>query len=138
LRQTLGKYRGVYFEGFEKGFDALYPQSVQDLVGLEYDQRRPRLTEAIQARNKIFHGQLTSRSLTRDDLLEYVSDVRAWCEALAVNAFAQFGYDGFARNSFQKSEIAMLWRRFKLQFTGVQSYEDFIKQHMQRRAEGRN
>ncbi|MBI3669775.1 MAG: hypothetical protein HY237_08360 [Acidobacteria bacterium] len=132
LRQTLGNNCRVYFEGFEQGFDALYPRSVKDLVGPEYDRLRPRLTEAIEHRNKIFHGQLTSKHLTREDLLGYVTDVRTWCEALARNAFGELGYDGFARNSFRKSEIARLWERFKLQFTDVRSYGQFIQQHMQR------
>ena len=49
LRETLGKHNKVYFEGFEKGFDAIYPRSVKDLVGLEYDRRRQRLVEALPA-----------------------------------------------------------------------------------------
>jgi hypothetical protein len=133
LRQTLGKYHNVYFDGFEKGFDALYPQNIKDLVGLAYDESRQRVHAAIQVRNKIFHGQLTDLYLTRDDLLGYITDVRAWCEALAENTSAEFGYDGFARPSFQKSETPMLWQRFKVQFTDVQSYDVFIREHMQRR-----
>ena len=110
LRDVLGRNRAVYFEGFERGFDALYPQTVKDLVGAEYDRLRPRLDEAIDYRNKIFHGQLTSIYLGREDLLGFVADIRAWCEVLALGADVEFGYDGFARNSFQKSRIAQLWR----------------------------
>lgn len=124
--------REVYFEGFEKGFDALYPRSVSDLIGNDYARLRPVLKEAIEHRNKIFHGQLTSKSLSTDDLLAYVRDIRAWCEALADNAHAEIGYDGFARESFRKSANQDLARRLKVQFRDVGEYADFIRNQMQR------
>jgi len=111
LRDTLWDNRRVYFEGFERGFDALYPRSIKELVGVEYDRLRPRLNEAIDHRNKLFHGQLTSKWLTRDDLLEFVADIRSWCGALGDGAKAEIGYDGFARDSFQKSSVANLATR---------------------------
>jgi hypothetical protein len=103
LRKTLVDNRRVYFEGFEKGFSVLYPRGISDLVGSEYQRLRGRIDEAIDYRNKIFHGQLTSKNLTRDDLLAYVDDIRTWCKTLAESALAEVGYDGFGRNSFQKS-----------------------------------
>jgi hypothetical protein len=132
LRETLGSNRHVYFEGFVHGFDALYPRSIKKLIGAEHDQLRGRLAEAINNRNKIFHGQLTSCYLTREDLLDYVNDIRLWCRTLAEGALAEFGYDGFARNSFQKSQVPELYKRFKVQQLSVDTYADFIRQHMQR------
>lgn len=132
LRSSLSGNRKVYFEGFIRGFDALYPRSIRDLIGPSYDQLRPRLDEAIDHRNKIFHGQLTPKWLTREDLLGYVADIRSWCQALADAALAEIGYDGFARDSFLKSESTKLWERCKIQLIDVATYEQFIQQHMQR------
>ena len=132
LREALGDDRRVYFEGFVHGFDALYSRSVRELVGPEHDRLRGHLDEAIDHRNKIFHGQLTSRYLTREDLLGYVTDIRLWCRTLAEGALAEFEYDGFARNSFRKSQVPELYRRFKAQLLSVATYADFIGQHMRR------
>ncbi len=132
LRQTLVKNRRVYFEGFENGFNALYPRSISDLVGGEYPRLNGRLREATDHRDKIFHGQLTSRNLTRDELLAYVGDIRTWCKALAGSALAEFGYDGFAWNSFRKSTSPQLANRLKIQIENIAEYEDFVCQYMQR------
>jgi hypothetical protein len=132
LRQTLVDSRRVYFDGFENGFSALYPCSISDLVGGEYQYLRDRIREAVDHRNKIFHGQLTSNNLTRDDLLAYVGDIRTWCKTLAGSALTQFGYDGFAWNSFRKSAIPGLEKRLKIQIANIAEYEEFVRQHMQR------
>lgn len=132
LRETLIRNRNVYFEGFEKGFSVLYPRSISDLVGGEYQRLRDRIDDAIDYRNKIFHGQLTANNLTRDDLLAFVDDIRTWCKTLAESALAEFEYDGFGRNSFQKSTIPDLGKRFKVQIGTVADYAAFVRQHMQR------
>lgn len=132
LRKTLGDNRHVYFEGFERGFDALYGKAVKELIGAEYVRLRPRIDEAIDFRNKIFHGQLTSAWLSRSDLLSYVTDIRAWCETLANGSLAEFVYDGFARDSFRKSEVPGLVDRFKLRLADISEYADFIRRCMQR------
>lgn len=132
LRETLGKNRRVYFEGFIRGFDALYPRTVEDLIGAGYTQLRDRIDKAVDFRNKIFHGQLTGEHLTREDLLGYVGEIRTWCESLANGACRELKYDGFARNSFQKSEIDDLSQRFNLPFAHVADYEAFIKKYLQR------
>lgn len=133
LRDALANNRRVYFEGFERGFNALYPLAVRDLVGPDYDRLRPRLDEAIDHRNKLFHGQLTSKWLSREDLLQFVEDIRSWCEALATGANTKVGYDGFARDSFQKSAVADLSTRFKVKLANVQDYASFVQAYMQRR-----
>jgi hypothetical protein len=133
LRSALGGNRHVYFEGFEWGFDALYSRTIRAIVGVRYESLRSRIAEAINFRNKIFHGQLTPHYLKRGDLLGLVKDVRGWCEVLAVGAEAELGYDGFGRNSFQKSTVEDVWKRFSIQITSVANYEDFIRQHMERR-----
>jgi hypothetical protein len=132
LRNTLAGNKRVYFSGFLAGFDALYPQPIRTLVGAQHDHLRKRLDEAIDHRNKIFHGQLTTRSLSREDLKELAADIKTWCTLLAVGANNEVGYDGFGRNSFRKSTMPNLSARFKLQLGAVADYEAFIRAHMQR------
>ncbi|MGH9500349.1 MAG: hypothetical protein ACRD3L_14500 [Terriglobales bacterium] len=132
VRHALVNNRRVYFDGFENGFNAIYPLSISTLVGSDYLPLRDRIREAVDHRNKIFHGQLTSNNLTRDDLLAYVGDIRTWCKSLAGSALAEFGYDGFAWNSFRKSTIPDLEKRLKIQIANVAEYEEFVRLHMQR------
>lgn len=132
LRAALEANHRVYFAGVLSGFDALYSQSIETLVGRDYRRLKQRLDEASQHRNKIFHGQLTAQGLSRQDLLSFISDIRTWCGELARGAVRELGYEGFGRNSFKKSAIPDIWRRFKVEFKTVRDYEAFIRQHMQR------
>jgi hypothetical protein len=132
LRAALESNRCVYFDGVLAGFNTLYPQSIETLVGPDYQRLKLRLDEASSHRNKIFHGQLTAQALRRADLVSLISDIRMWCGHLARGAFGEFGYDGFGRNSFAKSARADLWRCFRVQFNNVLDYEAFIRRHMQR------
>jgi hypothetical protein len=45
LRKCLERSKKVYFEGLERGFDALYHRRVRDLVGAEYERLHSRLDE---------------------------------------------------------------------------------------------
>jgi len=72
LRDILQKSKKVYFPGLERGFNALYPRSVEDLIGSGYEKLKRRLRDAGRHRNKIFHGQLTSEYLSREELVSYV------------------------------------------------------------------
>ena len=47
LREVLGNNRRVYFESFSAGFDALYPKSVQELVGHEGQEYPGRLRRLV-------------------------------------------------------------------------------------------
>jgi hypothetical protein len=133
LRQTLvNSY--AKFHGFEAGFNALYPRRIADLIGRDYRRLDLRLKEATEYRNKILHGELPAIRLTRAGLLDYVTDIRSWCKALARAALQEFEYDGFGRLSFQKSVVPDLWKRLKVQITTMEEYETFVREHMQRRA----
>jgi hypothetical protein len=132
LRAVLVHNRQVYLRGFLRGFDALYKRSVESLVGLDYQRLKTKLDEAIDHRNKIFHGQLTSRSLRATDLMSLLEDTRLWCTTLANSSGAEVGYDGFGRNSFQKSSIPDLWTRYRVQLGSIADYEAFVRAHMER------
>jgi len=132
LRDTLASNKRVYFEGIENGFNTLHPITVKALVGVDYDRLRGRLNEAIEHRNKIFHGQLTDKCLSREDLIDFVYDIRAWCDILARKANDSFGYDGFSRNSFQKSTDTKFFQSLKVNIESIADYEKFIRDNMQR------
>jgi len=70
--------------------------SVSDLIGARYDYLKRAADASYRNRQKIFHGQQTGQSLTRDALISRVGDIREWCELLSAGATARFGYDGFS------------------------------------------
>jgi len=133
LRSTLVQNRRCYFEGFERGVDAILPISVKTLVGSEYEQLRPLLSEATDVRNKIFQGQLTGKQLTRNDLFQYVRAVRRWCELLAISADREIGYDGFERNSFRKGRVGIA-KSFTQPLSDIAAYKRFLQDNVERRS----
>jgi len=126
LRSTLAANGRIFAEGFVQGLDALWPQSVETLVGVRHAKLRESLTRAIGARNKIFHGQVTDLGLDRDTLLALVADIREWCTLLAKAAEGAFGYDGFGRDSYRKGPNTNLHTRFGVQINSVLDYARFL------------
>ncbi len=132
LRKTLVANKRIYFEGFEKGIALIYPKPIRDLIGDRYETLRRRITESIEIRNKIFHGQLTDRNLSESDLIALASHIREWCGLLAHGAEAELRYDGFARNSFQKSSLRDLSERFLVKLDTIDAYRLFIAKNVAR------
>jgi len=130
FRGALADNKNVYFKGFINGIDNLYPNRVEDLIGAEYVGLLADLELARDYRNKIFHGQLTKKNLTRDDLFDFVLKIRKWCETLTTAAQAEFGYDGFARNSLQKSGKP-IYKNYRVFISSLDEYRDFIRKHME-------
>ena len=129
LKVVLETRTDVYFTGFTAGVDALAGFSVADLVGTEYTELWLALRTIYSIRNKVFHGQLTSRSLARRELLEMVATVRRWCELLAFGAQREVGYDGFGGSSFHKSCEALA-ASYKQQLASLDDYRQFIDRHV--------
>lgn len=133
LRDALEKSTKVYLDGLLAGWNALYPRSAGQLVGREYTRLRARLSAATKHRNKIFHGQLTAQGLSRPELAGFVTDIRAWCEALGTGAQSEVGYDGCGPNSFRKAPNATaLCAKYTAPFANLAGYRQFIKAHMER------
>ncbi len=126
LKTALAKEKGIYFESFIKGFDALQPTSIAALVGPENTRLSPVLDVVRQLRNKIFHGQLTGQDLSRGDLLCYVTDIQEWCRLLGEGAQLRFKYAGFD-DSFQKADDANLSAGFRASVSSVADYASFLK-----------
>ncbi|NPT34232.1 hypothetical protein [Paraburkholderia xenovorans] len=66
LKQVLGASRKAYFVGFERGINDLSRISIEEMVGQQYAELRPILSDALDVRNKVFHGQVTMRCLQRE------------------------------------------------------------------------
>jgi hypothetical protein len=132
LRETLAACTSVYFEGIVKGLNALSPVSVKQLVGPEYPRLWPRFKEFAQHRNKIFHGQITAKGLSRAQLLKNVSDIHVWCDSLGAGAERELGYDGFGRNSFRKSSVTNLENLPSVRLESISQYAHFIRTLMSR------
>lgn len=130
LRDTLAENKRIYFKEIEKCINSIFICSIEKMVGDDYKHLRARMEESIEFRNKIFHGQLTQRRLTREDLFDLVRDIRRWSEVLARGAGCHIGYDGFARNSFQKSTNKQLASQFIVNFNGIADYRNFLAQNM--------
>jgi len=124
LRDTLAD-RVVYFRDFISAWDKLYARSLKEIIGPDYDRLRTVLDEAIDYRNKIFHGQLTTKHLSRRDLITYAAQIRCWCRTLAAGSQLEIGYDGFGRNSFRKS-ASLLTDRLVAKMTSIRDYDNFL------------
>jgi hypothetical protein len=132
LKKALESSQRVYFAGVLRGWDALYPCSVEQLVGAQYARLKTRLDEAKGYRDKIFHGQLTSKGLSTSQLVALAQDIRAWCEAFGGGAQAAVGYDGCGRDSFRKARNASaLSATYKEQLASLADYRTFICRHME-------
>jgi hypothetical protein len=127
IRDALWSSKKVYFEGVLRGWDALHRRSIEDLVGSEYARLKGRLDAARPYRDKIFHGQLTSKGLSRSDLLGLAADIRAWCDALAVGTLAEVGYDGCSDSFHKARNAAALCTSYRENLPSLNDYRSFIK-----------
>lgn len=123
----------LYFEGFVKGFDALYSKTFQEIVGDHFDRLHSELARTENYRNKILHGQPTGKSLTAGQLTDEVNLIRDWCAFVSVGMATEIGYDGFTRNSFRKSATRNFSNRYKVKIADINELNTFIDRHMRRR-----
>ncbi len=131
IRNILFKNNRVYFEGFTKGFNTIYPVGVKDLIGKKYKQLLATVKESISIRNKIFHGQITDKKLTTTNLLDLTNDLSTWCWLLSNGAKNEIGYDGFGRNSLRRSEMD-LHPKFLIDINSLDDYRNLIEKVMAR------
>ena len=131
LRNALSDRR-LYFRDFVLAWEKLYARPLKEIVGSDHERLYAILNNAIDFRNKIFHGQLTARYLSRKDLITLVAQIRCWCRALAAGSQSEIGYDGFGRNSFHKS-ASPLTDRLVTKMNDVQEYVDLLVRMEERR-----
>jgi hypothetical protein len=127
LKEILSLNSDMYFENFIRGIDDIYLKRVEDIYGNDYTEDFKELIKiSKEDRNKIFHGQLTNKCLTRPEILTKIEKIKKWSKRIAENFDEEVGYDGFGRNSYRKSE-----RRIELRdpgrFSTITDYEIFLK-----------
>ena len=132
LINILAENLNVYFEGFINGFNKIYPKTVEEIFGINYQSSFDKLMDAKRYRNKIFHGQLTGKKLSRKGLELIIIDIRSWCSNLADKMNSEIGYDGFGRNSFRKSQYEINQRFIIKKINNRDDYKKFIKKYMER------
>jgi hypothetical protein len=126
LKDALAGEGKIYFEGFIRGFEALHPKTIGDLIGPDYARLQSLPDVVTKFRNKIFHGQLTGQELSRAKLIGYASGMREWCRLLGDGGRSYMGYDGFS-DSFHKAMDARFVAFYKRSVTSVDDYKDFLK-----------
>jgi hypothetical protein len=126
LKDALAAEEKIYFEGFIKGFEAIHPRAIADLIGSDYTRLRPVLDVITRHRNKIFHGQLTGQDLSRNDLLNHVAFLQDWCRLLGEGARHYMGYEGFD-DSFHKVTDTAFVSGYKLTLSSVNDYKKLLK-----------
>jgi len=130
LRNTLAANKRIYFEGFIKGFNLISSKSLSEIYGENYVNDIAYLINFEKDRNKIFHGQITSIGLKRDDLISRVNHIKKWCKNLADKIDNEIGYDGFG-DSLRKSK-SKLELKNEDRFDTFEKYANFLKTELQR------
>lgn len=126
LRKILADNKKIYLKHFIKGIDTVYPKTVEQIYGNKYSQDLKMIEEITKDRNKIFHGQVTDKRLSRKDLIDRVKLMEKWCENMAQKFLIEIGYDGFGRNAYRKSS-AKLNLINSDKFDTFEKYADFLK-----------
>lgn len=124
---TLSSNRNIYFKHFIIGIDNIYTKPIKEIYGPDYQSSFSSIEEVLKIRNKIFHGQLTGKNLSREDLVDKVTSIRFWCSKVADSFNLEIGYDGFARDSYQKSTNPYIFSQIQWPFDGIKKYSDFIE-----------
>ena len=122
------------FPQFVKGFDALYPVSIESIVGNSLytpfmGTDFPRIKGY---RNKIIHGQLTGKSLNANDLKKEIDIISNWCSKLAESMITEVGFDGFS-DSIRKNIRKNLATKYRITVSSAQELNTFIETHMKKK-----
>lgn len=124
IRNCIHENSRLYFKNFIKGFDKLSIQSVNHIVGEDYPKYMDKFDRFKSYRHKIFHGQLTDEKLSAKDLDSIIQEIRSWCKVLGENCYEIIGYDGFMRNSFQKSNKKL---ELKYQIESIEALNSLLE-----------
>jgi hypothetical protein len=125
LREVLTKNKEMYFQNFIKGIDLICIKTVEQVYGDDYTNDFKLIKLVTLDRNKIFHGQVTSSILSREELTERVELMKKWCKTLANRFSKEIGYDGFGRNSYHKSDSKLPMKNLD-KFDTLEKYANFL------------
>jgi hypothetical protein len=126
LITILARNRKLYFRHFQIGIYELSGIPISEIIVDHHDRLHQLMIRADRVRNKIFHGQLTGQSLSRDELLEFVVGIKEWCAQLSAGAKKQICYDGFSSPSYHKSINAAVAKQVSEKITSLKSYKTYL------------
>ncbi|MEW6649413.1 MAG: hypothetical protein AB1453_04395 [Chloroflexota bacterium] len=129
---VIASKRFLYFDNFIKGFDDLYPQNFESIVGS--DVYKPFLSTDFpriqKLRNKILHGQPTGKNLSANDLKKEIGAIQKWCQSVAESMMTEIGFDGLEWNSFRKNCNKNLAATYKVNISDLNMLNVFIETNM--------
>ena len=96
--------RNIYFKDVINGINLIYNKEIKEIYGGNFDDDFKSIINLKDYRNKIFHGQLTGKNLSRTDLEGFVTIMRKWSFQISKSFQDEINYDGFQRNSLTKSK----------------------------------
>jgi len=126
LREVLANNDKIYFKHFIKGVDKCYTKTVEQVYGEDYAIDFDRMNEITKDRNKIFHGQVTNKKLSREHLIKNIGQMKKWCSNLGYKFSIEIGYDGFERNAYKKSKTRIMLTNSS-DFNTFDKYSNFLK-----------
>jgi len=124
LRKTLAANKKIYFTQFIDGINFILPKKLKTIYGNDYDSDLALFIQFTNDRNKIFHGQITSLGLSREDLLFNVDKIKCWCKILGEKMLQEIGFSGFGASYF-KSQLDLNLRNLEKLDT-ISKYEAFL------------
>lgn len=124
--KVIAENKNLYYHSFIKCIDNLGPLCVRDVVGPEYDRYLNEIKRIHEHRNKLLHGQITGKGLTRRQLEKDISLLRQWISLLAASGQRAFGYDGVGRNTFRKAKAMLPAPNRQYPFSTVQEFRQWL------------
>lgn len=100
----LSTNRNIYFRDLINGINLIYCKEIKEIYGENFNEDFKSINNLKDYRNKIFHGQLTGKNLSRLDLEGFVEIMKRWSFQISKSFQDEINYDGFQRNSLTKSK----------------------------------
>jgi len=122
----------LYFQNFISGFNAIYPESFESIVGSDYYTSflKNNFCTIDKFRNKIVHGQLTGEDLDKDALERVICILQDWCSRVGEKMMKEIGYDGLEKNSLRKHSDKNLADTYLTHISDIKGLDTFIKEKM--------
>ncbi|MBS1776456.1 MAG: hypothetical protein JSS64_09280 [Bacteroidetes bacterium] len=127
LRKILVENKDMYLKNFIQGIDLIFYKTVKQIYGLNYSNDYEQINSITLDRNKIFHGQITGKRLSREELIERIEFMKKWCKNIAEKFYEEVGYDGFGRNAYRKSPNKLSLKNLE-RFESFDQYKNLLKE----------
>lgn len=98
------KSRDLNPELFIKAIEALGVKTIPELLGERHADLAREIFRIKGIRNKLIHGQVSSKNITSKQLERDVLWIVEWVDHLATGADHAYGYDGLKRNTFRNAK----------------------------------